>query len=146
MSWVIDKTEAGTFLYEQMNTSGRRLKLDRQGLCKPWKSSWTLIKIKLLGSSRREGILTLVEHPLWTHTASSGIQREQVWKRIMADCFVRDMLKINMMDGRPSQMKNYRDYQGSPIPPCGDYQPKQASKVPPPTLAPTRRINVVSIF
>ncbi|TEB18684.1 poly(A) polymerase Cid14 [Coprinellus micaceus] len=33
------------------------------------------------------------------------------------------MLKENIMDGRPSRMKSYSDYEGLVIPPCGDFTP-----------------------
>ncbi|KAF8817658.1 Nucleotidyltransferase [Phlegmacium glaucopus] len=45
-------------------------------------------------------------------------------------------LKTNMMEGRPTRSKSGGDYPGMPIPPCGDYDIKKASKVPRPPWLP----------
>ena len=46
-----------------------------------------------------------------------------------------EMIRINMMDGRPTQTKSGNDYAGLAIPPCGDYDTK-GGKVPRPPWLP----------
>ncbi|KAJ2930783.1 hypothetical protein H1R20_g6325, partial [Candolleomyces eurysporus] len=44
------------------------------------------------------------------------------------------MLRDNMMDGRPSRLKDYTDYTGFVIPPCGEFVSKSSSIEPPPWM------------
>jgi non-canonical poly(A) RNA polymerase PAPD5/7 len=52
----------------------------------------------------------------------------------MSENILGMMLRDNMMDGRPSRMKDYNDYTGFVIPPCGEFVSKSSSIEPPPWM------------